>query len=336
MPVYAVWWSDKCRATLVQADDPQRLFTLLEEQGDPSDVSYTQCPADFVLDLTLVDSFVHPKNHFWVQNPRPSPAVVSATDQGASLQLSKALAVTQLQRDFISLLRGTPVHSVAEAPAHAGTVKGGSFCEEYSDVELVCSGQRFKAHRLILAARSEYFRTMFKAGMAESTSREVHIKDVSADALSCILQYLYTGHLDLRFPEPEVAQFQTAGKKNVRVVSFALQVLEAANSFLMTELREHCEAAISGFNLSLSELIEALTVADRVGAQGLKRSCLLQLKEHKRLPLILAELQEDTPLSPEILQLICQAAKLPPLESPNGRLLLELYQREVNTSKVKE
>jgi len=318
--VYSVWWGAECRLTLVQADDPQRLFSILEERGDPSDVAFTQCHADFVMDLSLADPFLQLRN--------PAAATPASAPGGQSLPPSsqpKALAISQLQRDLLGLLKGTRSQKEARG-----------FCEEFSDVELVCGEQRFRVHRVILAARSEFFRTMFAAGLAESSSREVRIRDVHPDALACILRYIYNGDLDLKFPEPEVAKFQSAGRKHVRAVGFTLQVLEAAASFLMTELRDHCEAIISGFNLSLSELIEALIVAERVGADGLKGSCLVQLAAQKRLPLVLAELQEEAPLPPEVLQLICQAAKLPDLSSPTGKLLVELHRARISEAKVKE
>ena len=49
--------------------------------------------------------------------------------------------------------------------------------DEYSDVTLVVEGQPFSAHRVILAARSDYFRALLFGGMRESRCTEVELKN---------------------------------------------------------------------------------------------------------------------------------------------------------------
>ena len=67
--------------------------------------------------------------------------------------------------------------------------------EELADVVLVVEGERFPAHRAVLAARSEYFRGLFKSGMQEGGRREMAYEDVSAGAFRVLLRYLYTGEV---------------------------------------------------------------------------------------------------------------------------------------------
>lgn len=69
--------------------------------------------------------------------------------------------------------------------------------DEYSDVVLVVDGQRFAAHRVILAARSEYFRALLYGGMKESSQDEVELKDTSLPAFQQLLRYIYTGAMTL-------------------------------------------------------------------------------------------------------------------------------------------
>jgi hypothetical protein len=64
---------------------------------------------------------------------------------------------------------------------------------ELADVVLVVEGERFPAHRNVLAARSEYFRGLVLSGMQEgSGQQEIALEEVSAGAFRVVLRYLYT------------------------------------------------------------------------------------------------------------------------------------------------
>lgn len=76
--------------------------------------------------------------------------------------------------------------------------------DEYSDVTLIIEGQRFEAHKVILAARSHYFRGLLFSGLKESTQREVELKDGSLVAFKKLLKYIYTGRLSFGGCKEEV------------------------------------------------------------------------------------------------------------------------------------
>jgi hypothetical protein len=64
---------------------------------------------------------------------------------------------------------------------------------ELADVVLVVEGERFPAHRNVLAARSEYFRALLLSGMQEGSGQhEILLEEVSAGAFRVVLRYLYT------------------------------------------------------------------------------------------------------------------------------------------------
>ncbi|KAK2897055.1 hypothetical protein QQF64_005310 [Cirrhinus molitorella] len=70
--------------------------------------------------------------------------------------------------------------------------------EEYSDVTFVVEEKRFPAHRVILAARCQYFRAMLYGGLRESRDQaEVRLEEIGAEAFSMLLRYLYTGRATL-------------------------------------------------------------------------------------------------------------------------------------------
>lgn len=69
--------------------------------------------------------------------------------------------------------------------------------EELCDVELVVDTQCFRAHRVVLAASSMYFRAMFCRQMAESGQRRIVMQGVEAEALSALIKFTYTCVLEI-------------------------------------------------------------------------------------------------------------------------------------------
>lgn len=80
--------------------------------------------------------------------------------------------------------------------------------DEYSDVTLIVSGQRFNGHRVILAARSQYFRALLFGGLKESMQEEIELKGTTLPAFKELLKYIYTGHLSLANQREEVSYSQ--------------------------------------------------------------------------------------------------------------------------------
>jgi len=69
--------------------------------------------------------------------------------------------------------------------------------EELCDVELVVEQNCFRAHRVVLAASSMYFRAMFCRQMAESGQRRVVMQGVDPDALDSLIKFAYTCSLEI-------------------------------------------------------------------------------------------------------------------------------------------
>jgi kelch-like protein 1/4/5 len=67
-----------------------------------------------------------------------------------------------------------------------------------TDVTLMAGDKMFPCHRLLLAASSDYFAAMFTVGMAEQEMDTVHIQGVDPGALAHLIDYCYTGRLDLQ------------------------------------------------------------------------------------------------------------------------------------------
>lgn len=127
---------------------------------------------------------------------------------------------------------------------------------DYSDVTFIVEEQKLPAHRVILAARSEYFRAMLYGGLAESTQSEINLK-IPLEAFKILLKYIYSGNMSL-------AQMKT---ENI------LDTLGLANEYGFTEL----EKSISGYlreALSLTNVCAILDAARLYGLESLTNVCL--------------------------------------------------------------
>ena len=101
---------------------------------------------------------------------------------------------------------------------------------QFIDVRLKVGEDIFPAHRIVLAASSNYFYAMFTNGMKESSLEVIELKDesISPDVFKIILDSIYTG--DLLVNEESVSKVLAAADH--------LQVASAVHqccNFLLTE-----------------------------------------------------------------------------------------------------
>jgi len=131
-----------------------------------------------------------------------------ALDEGGRLLVLEGKARTQLRVVEASLappLLLAP--KVLPAVQHPLEKDYGKLLEdtELADVTFTVDGQRFPAHRCVLAARSPYFSGLFKSckGMSEggrsAAGQDIVIEEVSAGAFRALQRFLYTNDL----PEEE-------------------------------------------------------------------------------------------------------------------------------------
>lgn len=69
--------------------------------------------------------------------------------------------------------------------------------ENDSDIVFIINGERICAHKFILTLRCDYFRLMFSSGYREAIESEVEVKDTSIETFKTILNFIYTGRVDL-------------------------------------------------------------------------------------------------------------------------------------------
>ena len=69
--------------------------------------------------------------------------------------------------------------------------------DTFYDVTLKMKGKVFKAHRVILAAGSDYFHTMFTSGFQEKQSSEILLEYGDRDIFESLLEFIYTGDFNV-------------------------------------------------------------------------------------------------------------------------------------------
>ena len=96
---------------------------------------------------------------------------------------------------------------------------------EFIDVHLKVGEELFSAHRIVLAASSDYFHAMFAHGMKESNQEVIELKDesISAAALKIVLDSIYGG--DLQVNDENIFEVLVAAD-NLQVTSVVQQCCE--------------------------------------------------------------------------------------------------------------
>ncbi|XP_043918874.1 kelch-like protein 5 isoform X2 [Protopterus annectens] len=101
--------------------------------------------------------------------------------------------------------------------------------KQLCDVVLVAGARRIPAHRLVLSSVSDYFAAMFTNDVREAKQEEIKMEGVDPNALWALVQYAYTGRLELKEDTIECL-LSTACLLQLS------QVVEACCGFLMKQL----------------------------------------------------------------------------------------------------
>ncbi|XP_004070356.1 kelch-like protein 7 [Oryzias latipes] len=124
--------------------------------------------------------------------------------------------------------------------------KEGRLC----DVTLVVQGNRFSAHRGILAAASHFFHLLFSTSMVESRTHEVELRDVSPDILQLVIGFIYTAQVSV-------------DNQNVEAL------LYAADFFQIDPIKNVCVEFIKR-QIDATNCLDVAVLADRANCPGLK------------------------------------------------------------------
>ncbi|KAK6942058.1 BTB/POZ domain, partial [Dillenia turbinata] len=137
--------------------------------------------------------------------------------------------------------------------------------EDGSDVVFDVAGEKFHAHKLVLAARSPVFEAEFLVGKGEN-DHEVIVTDMEPKAL---LHFIYRDSLI----EDEELSASSSSCLSSDSETLAEKLLAAADKYGLARLRLMCESLLCK-DISVNSVAEILALADRYHAMDLKAVCL--------------------------------------------------------------
>jgi len=167
---------------------------------------------------------------------------------------------------------------------------------KFADVSLVCAGQTFPAHRLVLAAKSPAFCTALADSCQPAGGcQEIRVAEVdNPEAVKIMLDFMY-----------EVVQ------NNIpRARSIIKDVLRLAHNFQLPVLTQHATQWLSQ-DITTGNVVEVLAICEDFSLTDLRDRILSQLTHNKKA---LAEVAGSPQIMsyPKLMQsLLCQAAVAP-------------------------
>ncbi|WOK96427.1 BTB/POZ domain-containing protein [Canna indica] len=128
----------------------------------------------------------------------------------------------------------------------------------HADVTIKTSNGLLKAHKAILASSSPVFESMFMHDLMEKESSVIEIEDISSEACSTLLAYIYGTIEQEEFWKHRLA------------------LLDTANKYDIADLKDCCEESLLD-DINTSNVLERLHEAWLYQLDKLKRGCLMYL-----------------------------------------------------------
>lgn len=121
----------------------------------------------------------------------------------------------------------------------------------FSDVTIQVGQKLFKAHKVILATRCEYFNRMFSSDFKESISQEIQLEDIEPDIFEVVLSFIYSNKIPCDLE------------------SIAKDLLMASHLLEIKPLTKLCEIQLCK-NITTINCLELLPFADLYNLNKLK------------------------------------------------------------------
>jgi speckle-type POZ protein len=157
-----------------------------------------------------------------------------------------------------------------------------------SDVNFKVHDREFPAHKLILAARSEVFASMFQHPTKENLTNQIKIEDIEPDVFQELLRFIYTGRVSTATME-----------------TMAASLFIAADKYLLDQLKMTCQNHLL-HHMSPENCVVLLLTGD---LQNPTKPLKEAAKFFRRLPSQVMATERWAKLEEENTRLLCQIQK---------------------------
>ncbi|WVZ94436.1 hypothetical protein U9M48_040327 [Paspalum notatum var. saurae] len=212
---------------------------------------------------------------FYDPNDNYSPAQLLATVAFSTMKTAEIQGYRTV--DGLGVLLECTVTVVPKPPPPAALLPASDLKEQLSkmyttrdppcDVAFSVEGQRFDAHKLILAMRSSFFKAELYGGMMESRAQVIEVHDTLPSVFEALLRYIYTDDLPC-------TDGDDGGDDDGRNVTEMLcHLLVAADKYGVDRLRTLCELKLCSL-LRVGNLAKLLAFAEDRQCGKLKDACV--------------------------------------------------------------
>ncbi|GLV35944.1 uncharacterized protein CBL_09838 [Carabus blaptoides fortunei] len=149
-----------------------------------------------------------------------------------------------------------------------------------------------RAHRVIVAARCDWFRRALLSGMREAIDKKIIIHDSNSFLFRTFLEYLYSGRL----------------RHSSLTTDQLAELLLLSDRYEVDSLKQVCEYALR-LNMDEENVLYLLSMADQFNASLLRSGCLAYISQHPEVAD--SELFSELPpsLQAEVYDLVLWAAQ---------------------------
>ncbi|KAG8371063.1 hypothetical protein BUALT_Bualt13G0048000 [Buddleja alternifolia] len=167
----------------------------------------------------------------------------------------------------VSAIDCSRLHSIQVPDTDIGTHFGMMLENtEGSDIIFNVAGEKFQAHKLVLAARSPIFQSEFFA--LDSDELEIMVSDMEPKVFKAMLHFIYR---DTLVEDEPIASSSCSAP--LVTDTLTVKLLEAADRYDLGRLRQMCESHLCK-DISVNSVAQILALADRYHAAELKAVCL--------------------------------------------------------------
>ncbi|OIW02776.1 hypothetical protein TanjilG_29552 [Lupinus angustifolius] len=169
----------------------------------------------------------------------------------------------------VSAIENLQLHSINVTESDIGSHFGALLDNmEGSDVTFNVAGEKFPAHKLVLAARSPEFRSKFFDGL-DVEQQEIIVTDLDTKVFKALLHFIYRDTLTEEVDEVS----STTSSDFLISETLTAKLLAAADKYGLERLRMMCESRLCK-DICVNSVSIILTLADSCHATELKSVCL--------------------------------------------------------------